>query len=125
MGQIREAGADLVAISPQRAEYNAKVTRRHHLEFEVLSDRGNAASRQWGLVHTVEGALRETYLKGLSLDLPRINGEDSWTLPIPGRFVVGPGARILAADWNPDYTRRPEPQATIDFLQTMSPRESA
>ena len=74
--------------------------------------------RQWGLVFTVEGALRETY-KSFKLDLPHFNGDDSWALPMPGRFVLGRDGGILAADVDPDYTRRPEPDATIDVLKSL------
>ena len=119
MPRVRETGADLVAISPQLPEHSAKIVRRHKLEFDVLSDRRNAVSRQWGLVFTVEGTLRETYQGAFKLDLSRFNGDDSWTLPMPGRFVLGRDGRVLATDFDPDYTRRPEPDATVDFLKSL------
>ena len=108
-----------MAISPQLPEHSAKIARRHKLEFDVLSDSGNAVSRQWGLVFTVDGALRETYQGAFGLDLARFNGDDSWTLPIPGRFILGRDGRVLAAESDPDYTRRPEPEATLDLLRKI------
>ena len=109
-----------MAISPQLPENNAKIARRHKLEFDVLSDRGNALARQWGLVHTVEGALREVYEERFKLDLARFNGDDSWTLPVPARFVLGQDGQVLSVNADPDYTRRPEPDETIEFLAGLA-----
>lgn len=117
--QIRETGAHLVAISPQLPEWSARIVRKHRLEFAVLSDRGNEVAGRWGLVFPVEGALRETYEGGFRLSLPRFNGDDSWTLPIPARFVLGPDGKVLSMDADPDYTRRPEPEATVEFLRSL------
>ncbi len=50
-------------------------------------------------------------------DLALINGDPSWTLPMPGRFVIDPDHTILYAEVNPDYTRRPEPEELLPCLQ--------
>ena len=120
MPEIRGTGAELVSISPQLPENNAKIARRHKLEFDVLSDRGNALARQWGLVHTVDGALRKVYEGQFKLDLARFNGDDSWSLPIPARFVLGQDGRVLSVSADPDYTRRPEPVETLESLRTLA-----
>lgn len=119
MPQVREAGAELVAISPQLGEWNAKIVRRHGLEFDVLSDAGNAYSRQWGLDFAIEGDLREVYEGSFKLDLSRFNGDSSWTLPMPARIVLDQKGRIAAVDADPDYTRRPEPEETIKVLRSL------
>ena len=120
MPQIQELGAELVAISPQLTEQNAKITKRHKLEYDVLSDGGNALAGQWGLAHGVDGALRETY-QAMKLDLSRFNGDDNaWSLPMPARFVIGKDGRVVSVDSDPDYTRRPEPSETIEVLRTLA-----
>lgn len=88
------------------------------MSFDVLNDPGNEAARQWGLVHAVEGELREVY-SGFKLDLEMFNGDPSWTLPLPTRAVLDSSGTIRAIDTDPDYTKRPEPQATIDVLQSL------
>ena len=60
--------------------------------------------------------------KSLNNDLPNFNGDDSWTLPMPGRFVTGQDSTVLDstvryAEVNPDCTRRPEPQDIIPALE--------
>lgn len=120
MPQIRELGAELVAISPQLPENNAKIAKRHKLEFDVLTDTGNTLAEQWGLAHGVDGELRGVY-QGFQLDLARFNGDENpWSLPVPARFVIGRDGQIVSADFDPDYTRRPEPEETLGVLKGLA-----
>lgn len=111
-------GATVVAISPQLPEWSAKIAKRHKLSFDVLSDTGNAVARDWGLVHGVDGQLREVY-SGFGIDLPKYNGDDSWTLPLPTRAVIAQDGSLAAIDCDPDYSRRPEPEATLAVLESL------
>ena len=53
-------------------------------------------------------------------DLPVINGEASWTLPMPARFVIGQDGVIRYAEVNPDYTLRPEPSDLLPVLRSRA-----
>lgn len=50
--------------------------------------------------------------KKLGADLTQFNGEVSWTLPMPARYVIAQDGTIAYADVNADITRQPEPSAT-------------
>ena len=115
---IKGHGATLVAITPQLAENNLDMIDKHGLTFDMLSDPGNAYASQLGLTFTLPDDLREVYA-GFGIDLPKHNGEASWTLPIPARLIIDSGGIIRAADIDPDYTRRPEPQKTLDDLAAL------
>jgi len=41
----------------------------------------------------------------------KFNGDASWTLPIPARFLIDRGGIIRWAEADPGYTTRPEPDA--------------
>ena len=56
---------------------------------------------------------------GFGNDLAVRNGDDSWTLPMPGRFVVDRTGIIRAADVDPDYQYRPEPQKTVGDVKAL------
>ncbi len=107
-----------MAISPQRPEYNRRISGRHKLSFDVLSDPGNAVADSYGLKWRLPEDLRQVYLR-FPLDLAKYNGDDSWTLPVPARFVVVGDGRIGAADADPDYTIRPEPSETVEVLRSL------
>ena len=115
---MQQLGATLVAISPQLREFSAKIAKRHKLAFDVLSDRNNEIATAWGLTHGVEGALREVY-SGFGIDLPKFNGEPSWTLPVPARVVIKSDGTIASVSADPDYTRRPEPEETLAVLESL------
>ena len=85
------------------------------LSLELLRDPGNHVAEAYGLVFTLPEDLRDIYLK-FGIDLARGNGDGSWRLPIPARFVIDRPGLIRAVDADPDYTRRPEPAQTVEIL---------
>lgn len=109
-------GANLVAISPQTAPNSRKSVRQNALGFPILSDPRNDVAAAFGLRFELPDYLVELY-KGLKNDLPAFNGDASWTLPMPARFVIAQDGTILYAEVNPDYTRRPEPEDMLPALR--------
>jgi len=85
----------------------------------MLRDAGNAVAEKYGLVFTLPDDLRKIYL-GFGIDLARGNGDGTWRLPIPARFVINRRGVIRAADADPDYTRRPEPARTVEILRELT-----
>jgi len=85
------------------------------LPFELLRDFGNRVAEAYGLAFTLPDDLREIYLK-LGIDLARGNGDGTWRLPVPARFVIDGQGIIRSVDADPDYTRRPEPARTVEIL---------
>ena len=109
-------GASLVAVSPQTAVNSRKSMRQNTLGFPILSDTHNDVAAAFGLRFELPDYLIDLY-KGLKNDLPAFNGDPSWTLPMPGRFVIGQDGTIFYAEVNPDYTRRPEPEDMLPALR--------
>jgi peroxiredoxin len=116
---FQQLGASLVAISPQTAPNSRKSMRQNELAFPILSDPHNAIATAFGLRYDLPDYLIELY-KNLKNDLPSFNGDPSWTLPMPGRFVIGQDGIILFAEVNPDYTIRPEPSSMLPALRRMA-----
>jgi len=76
-------------------------------------------ARRFGLVFPLPDALREIYRK-IGIDLEVANGDASWTLPMPARYLVDRQGVVRAADVHPDYTRRTEPAATLAALRALA-----
>ncbi|WP_176059498.1 peroxiredoxin-like family protein [Paraburkholderia sp. BCC1876] len=112
---FQAAGANLVAISPQTPVNSRKSVRQNKLSFAILSDAHNDVAAAFGLRFALPDYLVELY-KMLKNDLPAVNGDPSWTLPMPARYVVGQDGTILYSEVNPDYTRRPEPADMLSAL---------
>ena len=106
--QIQEAGASLVAISPQTVQQSFLMADQHKLRFPLLSDSGNQVARQFGLVYRVPDYQQAVYRRAF-VNLPFANGDESWELPLPATYIVGRDGTIRFAAVNVDYTERPEP----------------
>jgi peroxiredoxin len=117
--ELTALGATMVAISPQLPEHNRELIRTRQLTFEILTDRGNEVAAQFGLRFTLPDYLRQVY-RTFPLDLVKFNGDASWTLPIPARFLIDPQGIIRMAESDPDYTTRPEPEDTLEALRALS-----
>jgi peroxiredoxin len=87
----------------------------HKLSFDILGDPGNAFSAKLGLRFALSQELITIY-KGLGIDLPKCNGDESWTLPIPARILIESNGEIKNVDADPDYYVRPEPSDTLALL---------
>lgn len=113
--EIRSAGASLIAVSPEKPDSSLTHAEKLQLEFDVLSDEGNATARAYGLVMEVASQLRPLYLEW-GIDVPAANGDLSYQLPVPATYVIGSDGRVRACHVEKDYTQRMEPQAIIEAL---------
>lgn len=116
---IAERGARLIAISPQKESNGRKWRRANKVTFPILSDLGNEVAARFGLRFRLPDYLIEIYRDTFKNDLTRINGEPSWTLPMPARYVIGNDSVIAYAEVNPDYTQRPDPAELLLVLSRM------
>jgi len=117
--QIEQAGAMLVAISPQTVKQSFFMRDQHKLRFPLLSDAGNAVAKQFGLTYRVP-ALQEAVYRRAFVNLPFTNGDDSWELPIPATYILDRNGTVLYASANEDYTERPEPADIVHILRKAS-----
>jgi peroxiredoxin len=117
--QIEQAGASLVAISPQTVKQSFFMHDQHKLRFPLLSDAGNKVARQFGLTYRVPAPQEAVYRRAF-VNLPFTNGDESWELPIPASYIIDRDGTVLYASANEDYTERPEPVDIVQALQKRS-----
>ena len=89
------------------------------MTFDLLSDPRNEVASAFRLTFRLPDDLKNVY-GAFKIDLPTYNGDDSWTLPMPARYVIDTGGRIRAASVNADYTRRPEPEETAVAVKAIA-----
>jgi peroxiredoxin len=116
---LENYGAKLVAISPQTAANSRRSMRENQLTFPILSDPRNDVAAAFGLRFKLPDDLVDLYRSVFKNDLAVVNGDPSWTLPMPARFVIAQDRTILYAEVNPDYTRRPDPEELFPALQKL------
>ena len=115
---IKALGASLVVISPQLEKYSKLMVKKHKLTFPLLKDEDNQLASQFGLTFKLPDDLAELYSQ-FGIDLVRFNGNDLWSLPMPGRFILDQKGKVVSAEADPDYTHRPEPSEIVEILKKM------
>ncbi len=121
---IEGRGASLVAISPQTPPNSRKSQRDSKLGFPILSDVRAEVANAFGIRFALPDYLVEVY-KGFKNDLPLVNADPSWVLPMPARYVIGTDGVIAYAEINPDYTQRPDPSELLPVLDRPRDRKAA
>ncbi len=116
--EIQQLGANLIGVSPETPDNSISTAEKHGLKFEVLSDVGNTIANKYGLVMTVIEKMRPYYLQW-GFDLPALNGDDSYQLPVPATYIIDRDKKITACYVNKNYTERMEPSDIITALKNL------
>ena len=122
--EITARGASLVAISPQSAPNSRKSQRDNKLSFPILGDEQGKVANAFGIRFALPDYLIEIY-KRFGNDLPRINNDPAWVLPMPARFIIAPDGTVAYSEINPDYARRPDPSELIPVLERLRSKAPA
>jgi peroxiredoxin len=109
---LREAGILLAAISPQTTRQSDFMVGQHGLPFPVLSDPGGAVAEKFGLAYSIPDYQRD-YYRSILVNIPFLNGDDSWRLILPATYVLSQNGRVLYAQAYADHRVRPEPQEAL------------
>ena len=88
------------------------------LTFDLLSDPGNQVADSFGVRFALPEKERSNY-RSMGLDLAVFNGDDSWALPLPARFILDQEGVVRDAVIQTDITVRPDPQATLNILHSL------
>ena len=117
--EIERAGATLVAISPLTVRQAFFMRDQHKLRFPLLSDPGNNVARRFGLTYRTPDEQRAVYQRAF-VNLPFINGDESWELRIPATYIVDRDGIVIFASANEDYTERPEPRDIVGVQRSST-----
>jgi peroxiredoxin len=117
--RIQQAGAALVAISPQTVQQSFFMHDQHKLRFPLLSDAGNQIARQFRVLYRVPDYQQAIYRR-VFINLHLANGDESWELPIPATYILERDGSVLYASANEDYTERPEPLTVLRLLASST-----
>jgi peroxiredoxin len=110
--QLQERGVGIVAVGPQTERQSDFMVNQHRLPFPVLSDPGNALAEQYGIVYELPPYMRD-YYRSILVNIPFVNGDQSWRLPLPATYVIARDGHIVFAEAHADFRVRPEPEETL------------
>lgn len=116
--RIRGFGASLVAISPQTPANSRLSLQENHLSFPILSDKNCELAEKFGIRWMPSQALQGVY-RNFGTDVGKFNGDGSWAIPMPARYVIGRDGIVAYAKINANYTHRPEPGDVCPVLEKL------
>jgi len=119
---LRERGAMVIGISPQTQRQSDFTAGQHQIPFPLLTDLGCAVANKFGLVWTAPEYLQR-YYRSILLNVPFVNGDESWKLPLPATYVISPEGRVLYAEAHADFRVRPEPEDVLRSLPAFARSE--
>ena len=113
---LRAAFADaaiaLVVVSPETLRQIDFLREQHRLNFPLFRDEHNRAAQAFGVAYRVPAEQQELYRKSF-VNLPFINGEDSWSLPIPSAFLLDRDGVVRYASVHANFTERDDPEMLL------------
>lgn len=113
---VRACGALMVAVSSQTVRHNDFTATQHELPFPLLRDEGAALAGRFGASYQVP-AFMQTHYRSILVNVPFVNGEASWQLPVPATFLIGQDGTVKWAQGYADYRVRPEPDELLRALK--------
>jgi peroxiredoxin len=116
---IRDAGAQVVVIVPDRQQYAAKLKADAHAPFSILTDLDNGYAMSLGLVFWV-GEELQRLMQSRGISPQDSQGNESCFVPVPATFIVGRDGRIAARHVDPDYRKRMEMDAVVAALKAAA-----
>ena len=112
---VRERKALLVAISPQTIRQSDFMQGQHSIPFPLLFDEGCKVGEQFGLSYTIPPFHQQHY-RSVLVNLPFVNGDQSWKLILPATYVIDRDGTVLFAEAHADFRVRPEPEEVLACL---------
>jgi peroxiredoxin len=70
---------------------------------------------QFGLTYSVSAPFQQ-YYRSILVNIPLLNGDESWQLPLPATYVIAPDNTILQASAHADFRVRPDPLEVLEAL---------
>ncbi|MGA7313415.1 MAG: redoxin domain-containing protein [Silvibacterium sp.] len=115
---VRERGGLVVAISPQTIRQSDFTQGQHSIPFPLLFDEGCRVAELFGLAYTIP-PLHQQHYRSVLVNLPFVNGDQSWRLIVPATYVIAGDGTILFAETHADFRVRPEPEEVLRYLPVV------
>jgi len=114
---FKNAGATLLALTPELPDRSMSTAEKYSLKFEVLSDIDNNVARKYGIVFKLSEDVAKIYDKKFGLS--EYNGNDDDELPLAATYVINRNGKIIYAFLDADYRNRAEPSEITAVLKKI------
>ncbi len=116
---IKEYGATLIAVSPERVPLLGKTEEKTSAEFTLLFDENYQIAKAFDVHFRPGTAQRVMYNALLGADLKKAHSDDSQQLPIPATYVINRSGTIVWRHFDPDYRKRSSVKEIANALEQL------
>ena len=116
--ELDARGIALIAVSPQKPDGSLSMAEKNDLTFTVLSDPGNQIAGALGILTAPTEDVRGS-LHAIGVDLPAVNSDGTYTLPMVTVAVVDAVGVIRWIDVAPNHARPTEAAEIISALDNV------
>ncbi|MEH0155503.1 peroxiredoxin-like family protein [Limibacter armeniacum] len=110
--------AKVIAISPQKIEYNQSLVNQRKLKVELYSDPNCKVAERFRIGYTVPNYLNNIY-HNQNVHLEKFNGEGTLKLPIPATYLIDRSGIIRMHFLSLSPYQRLDPSLVIDTIQSL------
>lgn len=119
LSEFKELSAGLVTITPETPDNSLSTAQKNEIAFDILSDVDSSLAKELGISFELPENLRPLYTQ-FGIDIPKHNGKNNYTLPIPATYLIDRDGTILFDFLNLNYTVRSNPEDIVNKLKTLN-----
>jgi len=114
---IKEKGAQLIAITPERQEGITKTIEKTKASYSIITDEDSKIMKAYDVAYQLDTKTIDRY-KTASIDLAANNGQksDAVYLPVPAVYIIGKDGEIKYRFFEEDYKKQ---AAVKDILNNL------
>lgn len=112
---IRDKGAEVIAVSPEKSEWRDSTIGRTKASFPVISDEGLKIMKAYQVEFEMEENLVTRY-RNANIDILKINGSNGAYLPVPAVYIIDGESTVTYRFFHTDYRKRPSVKELLDNL---------
>ena len=103
---IKEKGATVVAVSPEKQENIALTVEKTKAEYPVLFDEGLKIMKAYDVEFEVPENTITRY-RNANIDIEKNNGSNGKYLPVPAVYIIDKESTVTYRFFDADYKKRP------------------
>lgn len=112
---IKEKGATVIAVSPEKPENIDLTVEKTKATFPVIFDEGLKIMKAYDVEYEVPENTVTRY-RNTGIDLEKLNGSNGKYLPVPAVFIIDKEQTVTYRFFETDYKKRPSVKELLSHL---------
>lgn len=116
---ILDAGASVIAITPEKGERIAKTVEKSGATFSIVHDENHRIMDRYKVTFKLSGWKRFTYWLG-GIRINKASGNKNNALPVPATYIIATDGTVYSSHFNEDHTERLSVKTMLEMLAEMA-----